>query len=237
MSETYLTYPAKLSLSQEQKCFLDDYAVLFGEVCRQYYAALKSGRCKSRKDYHVFTGQRLPYRVMRGVEQHLKGQIKSQEANRKNCIAQDENKLDTLKGDIAKLAKKVVGQKRSGQDHSKTSQSLFQKRRRFKRLSGRIERMKSDKDSHICFGGRKLFKARHDASTEGGLADWKAEWLDKRHSEIKLVGSHDEVLGNSNCQMKTAGDDFAVSIAVPELLREKYGTRVTISALLLLAMP
>ncbi len=46
-----------------------------------------------------------------------------------------------------------------------------------------------------------------------------------------LVGSHDEVLGNSNCQMKTVDDDFAVSIAVPELLREKYGTRVTVDQL------
>lgn len=222
------TFENRLELSNEAERFMDDYARLYNGIKHKYYARTKKERGgeKSRKEFLVDLGNPFAYRVFKGIEETISGLEKSQLTNRKNYLANAECKLDTLNKTIKKLENK---KKAKILNASKKEQSiLIKKIEKRERLKNKIHELKQDKDSHICFGGSKLLKKRHECITQEEIDQWHKEWNFKRNSEFFLVGSHDENNGNSNCQITHNDKNFDISLAVPFTLRERYGERVSL---------
>jgi len=61
---------------------------------------------------------------------------------------------------------------------------------------------------HLCFGSNKLFRQQFQINSINNLTefknhvDWKKAWVESRNKSFFLLGSSDETLGNTNCQIK-----------------------------------
>jgi IS605 OrfB family transposase len=218
------TFETRLDLSKESETFLDEYSRLFNSVKHKYYALTKKEKLNitQRKSFLSAMGTPFAYRVFRGIEQTIKGQERSQLSNRKNYIAQHENKLDTL----SKQIKKIENRKSQGKSNKRELSVLIKKQERKIRLINKIERLKKDKDSHICFGTSKLLKQRHECKTPEEIEEWENDWKSKRNSEFFLVGSHDENCGNSQCQMTLKDDGYSIFLRTPYALEDKFGHHI-----------
>ena len=78
---------------------------------------------------------------------------------------------------------------------------------RLQRLSSRREELNDiikNKDPHLCFGTRTVFRAQFRPGMD--LGQWKADWHYQRNKQFTMVGSKDESKGNSNCQISYLND-------------------------------
>jgi len=67
---------------------------------------------------------------------------------------------------------------------------------------------------HLCFGSNKLFKQQFQINSNNNLtqfkthADWRKAWIESRNKSFVLIGSSDETLGNTNCQIKYVSNNI-----------------------------
>lgn len=84
---------------------------------------------------------------------------------------------------------------------------LYQIKNRLHRLKQELENFDRH-NGRCCFGSRKLFLAQYHLKENGfnNHAEWKEEWRKARTRSFFLIGSRDETLGNSLCQLTPEGN-------------------------------
>ena len=107
---------------------------------------------------------------------------------------------------------------------------LHQKKRRLRNLRHKLAAVQQDMAEgryRVCFGGRELFKARHNLEANGytNHEEWVRDWREIRSSGCFLIGSADESYGNQSCTYDTGN---TLRVRVPDQMRDRYGGYITI---------
>ena len=105
---------------------------------------------------------------------------------------------------------------------------LHQKKRRRNILSYRLSNLEKDRENgkvHLCFGGKKLFRAQFHLEQNGfnSHQQWKENWEAKRCSEFFILGSKDETSGNQTCTAILNKDGLILRLRLPNALHGKFG--------------
>lgn len=216
--EMTLTYQARPSLDEKQEAILHECACLLNTVERSLYAEAAKGKklasCKNDflKLYNVTARQFNACRV------NLEGKISACEAGQKQAVVNLKQQINSLAKTIRQLEKKP----------SKKF-VLHQKKRRLNALSHRLSALEEDCQQgriHLCFGGKKLFKAQFHLEENGFSShrEWKEAWEAKRNGEFFVLGSKDETAGNQTCTARIQADGkLCLRLRLPGALEEKYG--------------
>jgi len=79
--------------------------------------------------------------------------------------------------------------------------TLHQKKRRLYNLTQKLTRLEARKDTSICFGSRKLFRAQFHLESNGlkDQAEWKNKWQASRNNQFLCLGMAAASRGNSSC--------------------------------------
>ena len=107
--------------------------------------------------------------------------------------------------------------------------ALHQKKRRKIKLSHRLSQLESDfkeKRTHLCFGGKKLFRAQFYLEQNGFASheEWVKAWKETRNSEFFALGSKDETAGNQTCTARLQeNESLSLRLRLPTALESKYG--------------
>jgi len=224
MSVPVFTYQARLNLAPVQEKVLEAFAELFGRVERSLFAALQTG--KSITDIkREFLGRfGITARQFNAIAAGLKGKIASVKERRPGLIMETKERIRKAKKVVGKLEKRSPG-----------SEKLHQKKRRLHLLEQRLEAMQADQENgivRICFGSRKLFRAQFALEENGyqDIAEWRADWKNRRTGQLFLLGSKDETAGNQSCQAVLEEDgSLKLCLRLPDALGMP-GKRLTIQS-------
>jgi len=104
----------------------------------------------------------------------------------------------------------------------------IKKKRRQNILCQRLSRLEQDRSQgrvHLCFGGKKLFRAQFHLEKNGFSthAQWKEAWDAKRNSEFFVIGSKDETAGNQTCVATQKNGALSLRLRLPRVLEERFG--------------
>lgn len=212
------TYQTRLQLQPSQDEALRSYAELYGKAERTLFAATETGdRATDLKhDYQQRFG--ITARQFNAVRIGLEGKVKSIQELRPGQIAEAEVRIRKAEKVLARLQKSHPG-----------SAKLHQKKRRLVQLFEHLKAMKADRAAgkvRICFGSRKLFRAQFALEENGyrNHAEWRADWLKSRSSQIFVLGSKDESAGNQSCQARAEQDGtLTLALRLPNAFTETYG--------------
>jgi IS605 OrfB family transposase len=217
ISEMTLTYQTRPRLDKRQEIILHEYACLLSSIERSLYAEVAKGStttsCKNvfLKIYGITARQFNSCRVS------LEGKISSCKTSQSQAIKNLKQQLDCLDIKIKQLEKKP----------SKYC-ILHQKKRRRDILSHRLSCLEKDQEQgivHLCFGGKKLFRAQFHLEKNGfdSHQQWKERWEAKRCSEFFILGSKDETSGNQTCTAILKEGALTLRLRLPKALEKKYG--------------
>lgn len=95
-------------------------------------------------------------------------------------------------------------------------------------MSGRLTSLEKDYKEgrvHLCFGGKKLFRAQFFLKENGFAShqEWQKAWKAKRSSEFFVLGSKDETAGKQTCTACVKNGSLCLRLRLPSALEEKYG--------------
>lgn len=234
-----LTIKTLQHLENNHKDIIYDMILLFNKHKRYYLNFHKkefnftneSEKRTQFMQYQLFRNKnKLPYtyRFLQGIRQELSGMKSSIISNNKNYIIDNETKLNSVKATIKSVSKSYKKELNEKVDFDinkvlelkEILKKLYTKKQY---IENNLIKLKKEKIS-ICFGGKKLAKKRHRIKNKTQLEDYKNEWFHKRNNQMLLVGSHDEVLGNSISQLNynEKTDTFSLFIKIPNILQSKY---------------
>ncbi len=184
------TYQGRLALDVKQSRFLDDYARRYNHVERCLYADMRRyGKKAASFKNEYLVRHNITARQFNAIARNLEGKI----ASIRELLALQKDEVEAR----IKKARKVIVKVRS-------PFVLHQKKRRLHILETRLAAIRTQigsGDPHICFGGRKLFRAQFELD-KNGYADhaaWRRDWEEKRSSQFYVLGSKDETAGCQGC--------------------------------------
>ncbi|GIU68995.1 MAG: hypothetical protein KatS3mg002_0231 [Candidatus Woesearchaeota archaeon] len=206
------TYHGRLILSEEDSLLLDQMARLLSTVERKLYATLQSDpnpRLDVIKKQFLRT-YNITARHFNSVRVALEGKMRAEKEIRTRRITELQRRIEAQERAVEKI-----------RDPFK----LHNAKRRLHRLRTQLESLRSDNKNHLCFGGRKLFRAQFHLEQNGFASheEWKVAWDLKRNQQFWLVGSKDETGGCQSC-VATQLDDttFRLRIRLPNNFPKKY---------------
>jgi len=239
-------YDTKQTFSPQQIKCLDDIAQFFNYHKRKYN---KMGEFndKTRKHYvqnTVFENQEgihqsMSYRFFKGIMQEIKGQHQSIQSNRENYLIDKMDRLDDVEKEIQKLKTKYENLHKNREkivnhnfDNEKNSllEVIRAKYRKRQHIINAINKLSKKDDYSICFGTKRLMKQRHSITSKEALKKWKEQWYKKRNGQFSIVGSWDEVYGNTTCQARydKESDKFSIRLRIPYELESQHGEYLTL---------
>jgi IS605 OrfB family transposase len=209
------TYHTRLALTSAQEEILTSYAVLYGKVERSLFAAIQAGRQPTKLKPEFMKTFGITARQYNAVRIHLQGKIASIKALRPVQLEQLHNKIMKARKVIKHLQKKAPG-----------SNKLHQKNRRLHTLELKLETIRKQEDTPICFGGKHLFHAQFNLEEHGygGHTAWLDAWQKARSSEFVVIGSKDETAGCQGCAMTLIDEGLFLRLRIPDAIR-KEGTK------------
>lgn len=224
--------------------FLDRYFVAFNIIKRRYARLYKDNRelIKEGKYRKIIKQQcdpenLLPYRVFRGVEQSIKGLADSQQSNRKNYIANKQEKIKQVEKRLKKENESLkniletpnpeLHKHRLNHRIPQVKKAIYYLKARLSKLERQLEvleQKQQDNAFKVCFGGRKMLKQRQviSGNDKQSLDAWKANWFHRRHDDIVSVGDADDKCGNSNMQVSKENGQYFIKVIVPTNMRPDY---------------
>jgi IS605 OrfB family transposase len=217
-NEMTLTYQTRLLLDERGDEILQECASLLSAVERSLYTEVAKGQKASSCKNHFLKKYKITARQFNACRVSLEGKIASYEATQEQVIVNLKQQIDGLDQQIKRLGKKTS-----------KSPVLHQKKRRRNTLADRLKSREEDRRerrTHLCFGGKKLFRAQFHLEKNGfaSIEEWKNEWVAKRNSEFFLLGSKDETSGNQTCTARIQEDgQLGFRLRLPDALGEKYG--------------
>jgi len=157
--------------------------------------------------------------------QDLTGRIKSTE---KAVKKKEKSRLNILK-QLKKLFPETPEWQQKIAKLQQIKHFLHQKKRRLRNLEHKLSKLKQqtannsarDEYPSICFGGKKLFNAQHNLTADDfkDHSEWLKAWQGARSSNLLLVGSKDEIMGNQSC---TYYPDNTLRIRVADKYQEQH---------------
>jgi IS605 OrfB family transposase len=218
MDEMMFTYQTRLQLDERAIAILDEYAKLANLVEHSLYAEVAKGNSSASCKNDFLKRFGITARQFNACRVSLEGKISA-------CRAGQEQVVNSLKQQIVVLDKHIGGLAKKPSKRF----ALHQKKRRRIKLSHRLSQMESDvkeKRIHLCFGGKKLFRAQFYLEQNGFASheEWAKAWEESRDSEFFILGSKDETSGNQTCTacLKENGS-FSLRLRLPKALEQKYG--------------
>lgn len=219
MTETLtLTIQTRHSFDPIQDSILTEYASLHNQIEHSLYAEAAKGRAtdKCKSDFLKRFG--ITARQFNACNVSLKGKITACQEAQKQTLFNLKQKIEHIENQIQRLEKK-----------SSKRLALHQKKRRKENFIKRLEKVEKDYKQnrvHICFGGRKLFRAQFYLEKNGFSSHqkWKEAWQKERNNEFFVLGSKDETAGNQTCQARLQENGkFALALRLPNALVDKHG--------------
>lgn len=217
-----LSYQTRLLLDEEQETILQESAYLLSAVERFLYVEVAKGKASGSCKNFFLKRHGITARQFNACRVSLDGKIAA-------CKAGQEQAIENLKQQIKSLNKKIKDIEK------KPSKSfvLHQKKRRLNNLSGRLASLEKEYKEgriHLCFGGKKLFRAQFYLKENGFAShqEWQDAWKAKRSSEFFVLGSKDETAGNQTCTAYIKNGSLCLRLRLPPILEEKYGKYLTI---------
>lgn len=220
------TYQTRLRIDEKDSQVLDEYANLFGKVERSLFADFSAGQKPIELKNGYLKRFGITARQFNACRVQIMGKIDSYNQLQPGLIANITERIATLKHKIEKLSKK-----------RENEEIVHQKKRRLSKLEHRLKQLKKDqkeKKIHLCFGGKKLFRAQFNLEKNGygSHEEWRKEWDKARNSEFFVLGSKDETAGNQSCTATITEDGtLALRLRLPPVLSEKYGKYLDISGI------
>jgi len=162
-------------------------------VERALYAEIAKGRTSASCKNPFLKKYCITARQFNACRVNIEGKIAA-------CKAGQEQAIANLKQQITSLDKKVRDLEKKPSKHL----VLHHKKRRLINLSHRVACLEEDRKKgrvHLCFGGKKLFRAQFHLEKSGFASqqEWQDCWKAKRSSEFFVLGSKDETAGNQTC--------------------------------------
>lgn len=220
MLQTYQTKLKNIDLNNEQTSdlYLSEYGKFFGMLERKLFVQTHlKGLPSSSLKKTFLTQYGITARQFNSVRIQLDGKVSSYIEKRKFDIQELQSKIAYLQKMIEKKAsqKEQLHQKllqfppsqpsflKLAKKYKNLKTYLFQKKRRLRNLTQKVEKLKSDETQQkirICFGSKKLFQKQfHLKENEyKEHLEWKNDWIGARSSQFLVVGSKDETFGNQN---------------------------------------
>jgi IS605 OrfB family transposase len=223
MDEMIFTYQTRMQLDERETSILDEYANLSNLVERSLYAQVASGKTSASCKNHFLKKFGITARQFNACRVSLEGKIATCHAGQQQAIASLKQQKALLDKQIEQLAKKP----------SKHF-ALHQKKRRKIKLSHRLSQLENDlkeKRVHLCFGGKKLFRAQFNLKQNRFTSHqkWKEAWDARRNSEFFTLGSKDETSGNQTCTATLQENgSLSLRLRLPTALEPKYGKYLNI---------
>jgi IS605 OrfB family transposase len=216
-NEMTLTYQSRLPLNERAESILQDYACLFNTVERSLYAEIAKGKTSASCKTAFINTYGITARQFNACRVNIEGKIAA-------CKEGQEQAMASLKQQITSLDKKV----RDLEKKPSKKFVLHQKKRRLVNLSTRLVSLEKDRKQgkvHLCFGGKKLFRAQFHLEQSGFISQqaWKESWKAKRNSEFFVLGSKDETAGNQTCTASIKEGGLCLRLRLPIALEAKYG--------------
>jgi IS605 OrfB family transposase len=216
-SEMTLTYQTRLLLNERQEAILQESACLLSAVERSLYAEVAKGKTSASCKNAFLKLYGITARQFNACRINLEGKIAA-------CKAGLEQGIASLKQQIVSLDKKVQNLEKKPSKHF----VLHQKKRRLANLSCRLATLEEERKGgriHLCFGGKKLFRAQFHLEKNGFTSQhaWQDCWKAKRSSEFFVLGSKDETAGNQTCTAYAKDGSLCLRLRLPVALEAKYG--------------
>jgi len=222
------TYQTRLALSPEADSVLGAYADLYGHVERKLFAAMMRGIAPEslKSEYLIRFG--LTARQFNAIYRNLKGKIASIKERRKGLIQEARARIGKAEKQLNTLEKKRRKAQDAAQRRALAAQ-IHQKKRRLGNLRHRLDRLEkahANGQVHLCFGGKRLFRAQFHREENGyeSLDAWREDWQRARASQFFVLGSKDETAGCQGCVAHYLGNDrFAFRLRLPNALMAANG--------------
>jgi IS605 OrfB family transposase len=213
-----LTYQTRPQIDESQDTILSAYSQLLNKVERSLYAEKAKGKatasCKN-----IFLKQfGVTARQFNACKVSLEGKVAAARASQKSILSHLQQKIESLDKQMRQLEKKA----------SKHF-IVHQKQRRKAHLLERLKRLQEDNAQghvHLCFGGKKLFRAQFHLEKNGFSSheQWHRTWEAKRNNEFFVLGSKDETSGNQTCVAKVQPNgQLHLYLRLPRALEERHG--------------
>jgi IS605 OrfB family transposase len=216
--ELTLTYQTRFFLDDCEMAIFSEYAALFNTMEHALYAEVAKGKSSAACKNDFLKKYGMTARQFNACRVSLEGKIAACRAGQEQAVISLKQRIETLDGQIRRLAKKP----------SKCF-VLHQKNRRKSHLVDRLsvlERDLKDKRISVCFGGQKLFRSQFHLEKNGFASHqaWKKAWEAKRNSEFFVLGSKDENGGNQTCTAGIQEDGrLTLRLRLPPAMVEKHG--------------
>ena len=223
MDNLILTYQTRPRLDESTNEILQECATLLNKVERSLYAQVATGKTAASCKNAFLNKYGITARQFNACRVSLEGRIAACREGQKLALVSLKERISLLEKQIQRLEKKT----------SKNS-SLHHKKRRKISLSHRLLTLEKDCNErrvHLCFGGKKLFRAQFHLEKNGFSKpqEWKKAWQHKRNSEFFALGSKDETAGNQTCTARIKLDgSLTLRLRLPPALESKYGKHIEI---------
>lgn len=216
-NESTFTYQTRLQLNERDASILNECASLLSHVERCLYAEVAKGSTPASCKNTFLKKYGITARQFNAIRINVEGKIAACKVSQEQSIASLKQQLNSLEEKIKRLEKKP----------SKHF-ILHQKKRRKNILSHRLRCLEEDLKAgviHLCFGGRKLFRAQFYKEENGFSSheEWKEAWEAKRNGEFFVLGSKDETAGNQTCCARLKEGKLVLRLRLPKALEEKFG--------------
>jgi len=225
-NEMILSFQTLLRLKKEDEEVLHHCANLLSRVERSLYVEVSKGQ-NSASCKNIFLKKfQITARQFNACRVSLEGKIASYQSGQERTIVNLSEQIEKLNKQIKLLERKP----------SKLF-ALHQKKRRKNILQHRLATIQEDKKQkkvHLCFGGKKLFKAQYYLKNNGftSHSEWKKTWEANRSSEFFVLGSKDESGGNQTCTATLQSNGkFCLSLRLPPALEKSHGKYMKIEDL------
>lgn len=213
-----LTYQTRFDVDEKDNMLLGEYAEIFSVAERKLYSEVAAGKKSASCKNHFLKKFAITARQFNACRVSLEGKLAACRAGQLLNAKSLKQQIKLLQEQILRLEKKP----------SKNF-TVHQKKRRLAKLISRLSRLEMDiktHRTHLCFGGKKLFRAQFYLKQNGFTShqDWKKAWEASRNSEFFTLGSKDETAGNQTC-CATLNDDGSLNLRLrlPPALEPKYG--------------
>ena len=215
---TYTTIAKDAAAADAALCA---YASLFGDVERRLFVEIKKGGDPVKLKPQLCREHGITARQYNAIRIQLEGKIDAVKAQRKGLIEQMKGRIKKAGQVLKKLFKppKRRGLPETPAQEQARLQKRHQKKRRFKALEGKLERLEADDKAgvvSIAFGGLKRFCAQFNLAANGydDHAQWQADWRAARSSQFFVLGSADETAGCQGCVATVNEEDESLDLRV-----------------------
>lgn len=176
---------------------------------------------------------KIPSRLFNAIKGDVDGMIQSQLSNIQRYIVEAHQKIADAEAYIGEQQSKITvlnAPSRQSKTNTialdKAYRAIRGKRRLIQRKQSAIEKWLSQLESgrvSVCAGSKKMFSKQHSLFESGYRShkQWLKDYRLARNDEFYIKGSKDESTGNTLCRLTKDGDQYALTLSLPESMQEQ----------------